>query len=252
MKVFLLYVTILAGLMTGCSKSELMRYQGENNVYFSYPGSGSNNYDTIQINFAFRKTAADDTARFYVKLMGRTAPENRSFSMLTDEAQTTAVAGKHYRLPGSDSLIIPAGSNQKQVLVKILRPADLYEKSCTLFLKLVPNNNFETNMPVYNPAAANVISAINLRIIISDQLPEPDNWAANTTALGTFSRKKLTLFAANRSLVLTRFYTGSIYTATQLKNFAKQFQTYLNDQQKAGNTIREEDGTEMKMGPSVQ
>jgi hypothetical protein len=251
MKVFPIYFLLLAALVTGCAKSELLHYTEENNVFFSYTRSGIG-YDTININFAFRGNKTEDSAGFYVNLLGKVTADNRLFSMTTDEATTTAVADKHYRLPITDSCFIPANTNRKLVPVKILRPADLREKTVSLFLKLSPNNNFQTNMSVYNYAAANVVSATNLEIIIQDILPKPDLWDNNTSALGAYSRKKLELLIANQSLGLARFYSGTLYSTTQLTNYSRQFQAYLTSQKNAGKTITEEDGTEMKMGSAVQ
>lgn len=251
MKYFPIYFFFITAFVTGCAKSELLRYTAENNVYFSYTRSGTN-YDTININFAFRGNKTEDSTGFYVNLLGKVTADNRLFNMLTDEVATTAMVNKHYRLPVTDSLFIPAGANRKLVPVKILRPADLREKTVSLFLKLSPNNNFQTNMGAYNYAATNVVSATNLEIIISDILPRPDLWDNNSNALGTYSRKKLELLIANQSLVLTRFYSGTLYSTTQLANYARQFQAYLNSRKNAGDLVTEEDGTEMKMGPAVQ
>lgn len=251
MKYFPIYFFLIAAFATGCAKSELLRYTDENNVYFSYTRSGTS-YDTININFAFRGNKTEDSTGFYVNLLGKVTAGNRLFSMKADEATTTAVANKHYRLPVTDSLLIPAGANRKLVPVKILRPADLREKTVSLFLKLSPDNNFQTNMSVYDYAATNIVSATKLEIIISDILPKPGLWDNNSSALGAYSRKKLELLIANQVLVLTKFYSGTLYSTTQLTNYARQFQGYLNNQKKAGNMVIEEDGTEMKMGPAVQ
>lgn len=253
MKISPIYFLLLSGLLTGCGKTELLRYTAENNVYFSYTGTGIiNHYDTIHINFAFEGKNIQDSAGFYVNLLGKVTADDRMFNMRIDENTTTAIADKHYRLPVTDSLFIPANANRKLVPVRILRPADLHGKTVSLFLELSPNNNFQTNMSAYDYAAPTVVSATRLQIIIEDVLPEPDLWDNNSNALGVYSRKKLELFVANRSLVLTQFYSGTLYSATQLTNYARQFQTYLNDQKNAGMTITEEDGTEMKMGPAVQ
>lgn len=250
MKIFPIYFLLIAALVTGCAKSELLHYTEENNVFFSYTRSGTN-YDTIVINFAFRGNKTEDSAGFYVNLLGKVTADNRLFNMTADKA-TTAVADKHYRLPVTDSLFIPANTNQKLVPVRIFRPADLREKTVSLFLQLSPNNNFQTNMSAYDYAAANVVSATKLEIIIQDILTKPDLWDNNTSALGAYSRKKLELLIANQSLTLAKFYTGTLYSTTQLTNYSRQFQTYLNNQKNAGKTITEEDGTEMKMGSAVQ
>lgn len=251
MKFFPIYFLLLAGLITGCTKSELLRYTEENNVFFSYVRSGTN-YDTIMINFAFLGNRAEDSAGFYVNLLGKVTADGRLFNMTADKSTTTAVADKHYRLPVTDSLLIPGNANEKLVSVKVFRPADLREKTVSLFLKLSPNSNFQTNMSVIDFAATNVVSATNLEIIIQDILPKPDFWDNNTNALGAYSRKKLELFIANQSLSLAKFYSGTLYSTTQLTNYARQFQAYLNSQKSAGKTITEEDGTEMKMGSAVQ
>lgn len=255
MKVVLYYLLLSVALLSGCSRSELLRYQSENDVYLSYPYQGySEPQDTVHVNFALRKKKTlTDTVRFDVCLLGKPTGADRPFQLVTDTDTTTAISGKHYRWPVKDSFNMPANTSKKNISIEIFRPEDLRNKSMVLFLKLMPNEYFQNSMRVFNYAAANVISSVTLKIFIEDIVSKPGGWDDNIAALGTFSRKKLELFAAQQNLNANRFYSAyNPYTAAQLKNFARQFQQYLHSQHTAGKTIYDEDGTMMKMGVDAQ
>ncbi|WP_143306187.1 DUF4843 domain-containing protein [Chitinophaga vietnamensis] len=246
----LFFSLLLLLLGSACTKSNLLSYQGSTDIYFSYRDNYQNT-DTIHYSFA-RDTLTTDTLKIYAKVIGEVAAVDRSFSMVTVDSATTAVAGQHYRLPVADSLMIPAGAVSRLIPVVVLRPAALYEKSVTLTLKLVPNNYFKTNMQAYDYKAPYVASAVVMKIVIDDILPQPGLWDANKDALGAYSRLKLELMVKVMLLKLQRFYNAPVYSPTQLTSFSRQVQQYLNQQQQAGYPVKEADGSNMKMGPAVQ
>lgn len=245
---------LLLGLLAGCSKHELMRYNSDNDIYFgNTTNTTGSSTDIFQVNFASFPTKRKDTiATIIVRLMGQLSDKNRSFNLSVDESKTTAIAGKHYVMVPQDSFYIPAFTQRQRLVFKILRPDDLYEKSFSLFLKLSPNENFSTGMKVFDYAATTTVLATSMEIKIEDLILKPEIWDNNSRILGTFSRKKMLLFIEIRKLDLARFYSGIIYSTAQLATPARLFQIYLNAQKNAGQTIYDEDGSEMKMGPAAQ
>lgn len=246
MKKICIYILLLIAA-GACTKQQLMQYGGGRNVYM-YARYASVNADSVNINFAM-DTLRSDKLTLYVFATGQPAHTNCVFS-LTALDTSTAVAGKHYVLPPADSLYIRADTVAAVIPVAILRPADLYEKSVQLTLRLNPNNNFNTDMLYFSPASTR-FSVLRLKVTISDILAQPAIWDSNKAVLGGYSRKKLSLMAQTLSLQLKKFYSPT-YSASQLQNFARRFQAYLNQQKAMGNTIREEDGSDMTMGPNAQ
>ncbi|HVI44129.1 MAG TPA: DUF4843 domain-containing protein [Chitinophaga sp.] len=259
MKKIIFYCLIIC-LAAGCTKSELMQYEGNASIFFSnaYRAQYGPSYDTFHYSFAIDTLKSYNKLKAYVYVSGEVTANSRTFTLAPDAGTTTAVAGRHYILPVADSLIIPAGQVSRIVPITLLRPADLYEKSVTLTLKLLPDNNFKTSIPVYDHNSTYVKSIVTMRIVIDDILAKPGLWDANQNALGSYSRLKLERMVKELSLSLTRFYSNPNsfssppYSAPQLTNFARQLQAYLRQQQQAGHPVLEADGSIMKMGPAVQ
>lgn len=248
MKTTCLYICLLlAG--SACTKQKLLSYEGGNSLYMYIHVFGPFVSDTSDIDFS-GKVFQDSTLTLGFNVVGQVAAVDRTFKLVASDS-STAVANRDYILPAADKCYIPAGSTHTSLSLKILRSADSYEKSVKLILKLQPNENFATNVPVYTPPQLEPRSGIVLRITITDILPQPDIWSGNTNVLGIYTKKKITLMVKVLSLDLNRFYS-SPYSSFQLKDFSRSFQLYLNQQHTAGNTIREENGTVMVMGPDVQ
>lgn len=253
MRVVIISFYILT-IFAACKKSTLPTYGGDADVFFTY---AENNVltDSVNISFGLTATVMEDTAVFYVNTIGKLNSQNRAYSLEVDQQRSTAVAGKHYRLPVADSFYIKGNVASDTIVIRAMRTPDLRDASVILYLKLVPNNLFGNTMLVHNYASPVVVPATTLRIVIDDIMQQPANWAASAPFLGRFSREKLNLMISTLSLEMIRFFpTGStaVYTATQLSNYAKQFQQYLNTQKNLGNIIYEKDGTVMVMGPSAQ
>ncbi|WP_295120018.1 DUF4843 domain-containing protein [uncultured Chitinophaga sp.] len=250
MKSFSLSISILMLMLTACEKTALLRYQSSNDIYFNYQVS-SVQRDSMNMQFAVVKDVAD-TFSIPVKVLGKAADVPRSFTLRVNQSLTTAEAGKHYALTPADSHFIPAKVIDGAFTIILKRPADLYEKKVDLVLDLLPDENFTTNMKVFDYTALRPLKATQWKVTIEDILYEPTNWTFSAAYLGTYSREKLTLMASTQNLTLNLFYAAPLYSATQQNNFAITMQKYLNAQKALGNTVYERDGTEMVMGASAQ
>ena len=247
------YISAIILLLTSCKREDVELFKSSSDVYFRYTSIGTDGYssiqyDTVFVSFALRRDS-NVTITVPVNILGNISGSRRLYALATTG---TAIAGKHYLLPPADSLYISSNTVADSIKLNILRPADLRDTVFTLMLDLNANDNFSTNMKVFNYAANPVLNATRLKVTIDDILPEPKNWAASVAYLGPYSRKKLELMAATQNLILQKFYYVTLYTAAQQNNFAKTMQIYLNAQKKAGNTVYEKNGTEMKMGLSAQ
>lgn len=251
MNAFYKYLTIITVLVTACKKESPAIYASDNDIYFSYRTTNIAT-DTIQKSFGMRPGVTTDSAAVPVRLMGNLYAQNRLYALVLDKSQTTAVEGKHFVLPPADSFYIPANATTDTFKVQIMRTADLRDTTLRIVFHLVPNQFFTTSMSVYDEAAASPVSAKMFTVYISDVLPEPAIWAASVDYLGAYSREKLELMASTLSLGINYFFGTTVYSASQLSNYGKQFQVYLNAQRAAGKTVYEKGGAEMKMGPLAQ
>lgn len=252
-KIITIIAFSLTALLCSCKRETLMTYETDDNIYFNYknfvPGSHTISYsDTAHIKFATRPSVVEDSVVLFVNLLGHMSAVDRQFTLVIDSDRSTAVAGTHYEMPADSSFYIPANAYQKRLRIKVFKPVSLKDKVVDLYLQLRPNDYFQTNLPLYNQTA----EANTLHILIDDRLLEPAIWVASIAALGSYSKEKLELMVDLYGLDINRFYGGKLYTENELVSYARPMQRYLNSEKAAGRTIFEADGSEMKMGPTVQ
>lgn len=256
----LLFINVLgvvAAFMffSSCTKQGLNTYSATTNIYFT------NNYtlsvDTSVITFAYSSaTIKDSVVMIPVSAIGSVVNKDRPFKIIISDS-STAKASIHYE-PIQDTFKIRAGRVVDTFKIKLKRTADLQTASVSIILKLIPNDNFNTDMQskVINSITGATISYVSYKIYLNDNLTQPKYWLS--TYMGTFSRKKVyaTAAALNVSIAtmldILQNNTGSTAISSQVF-WGRSMQIYLNQQKAAGNPIYEDDGTTlMLMGPSVQ
>ncbi|TCD29745.1 DUF4843 domain-containing protein [Pedobacter psychrodurus] len=237
-------------VMVSCQK-QLMTYEGKPDIYFNEAGKITNssqfNTDSISISFSLAK-GTDSVQKVIIASTGAMSSTDRSYKLEVDPA-STAIVGKHYdALP--TSLFIKKNRTRDTVSLKIHRTVDMQTNSYVLYLNLVANENFATEMrdKVTNAATGTKMNFIKYKIIMSDILKKPRRWSDNL--MGTFTRKKL--FFMCDYLNITPAYLDTSISVAEGTAFPKLIQRYLNEQKIAGKTIYEDDGSEMSMGPDAQ
>ncbi len=100
----------------------------------------------------------------------------------------------------------------------------------------------------YRMVSNRQVSLVSFRWFANDIIKKPARWL--DTYLGTFTRKKLLLMA--QVLGFEPAYLDASVSIVEMTAYGKFMQRYLNEQKAAGNTVYEDDGSEMTMGPSVQ
>jgi Domain of unknown function (DUF4843) len=251
-------VILLLGVSAavGCRKASLIAYDAKNDIIFDNYSfstySGQNYTDSLWRSFAIQRASVlSDTLSVCIQTVGKLAPANRPYSLVIDTALSTAVAGTDYLLSPADSFFIPAGEAADTLKLVVFRTPALYQRSVCLVLRLQPNANFDTLMRAIDYTAVPVQYTTTLSVTIDNILPEPSFWGADTAALGRYSRKKLELLISLNGLPLNPIYL-SYYSSSQILYLAIQMQAYLDEQQAIGNTILEDDGSVMVMGPDAQ
>lgn len=243
---FFLFI-IAVGLFTACTKQELMTYNSDNSIYFEHSNVGVP-LDTTMVSFAYSGgSARDSTINIYVLATGGATSQDRLYKLITDKDSSTAKAGIHFVEP-AQAQSVKAGKMRDTIRLKLLRTADMRDSNFVIVLRLEPNENFNTDMPFKMASGNRKVSYITYKVNVNDILRKPGRWL--DSYLGVFTRKKLFLLCD--LLNTTTAYLDTQAPVSDIVFFGRFMQRYLNQMAADGNPVYEEDGSLMKMGPSVQ
>lgn len=250
---YLFFITMVTGLLMGCTK-EIKTFEGKPQVYFLYASQPKESFNDILLDstiftFAFTPTGIQDSIIIVpVKASGMLLNNDRSYVLKANDS-STAKAGQHYEFVKSD-FTISAGKLTDTVYIKLKRTPDMLTTSFNIYLELQANEHFSVDLTKKLTAAGGnkTVSTIWHRVMVNDILRKPTYWIDGY--LGFFSRKKLYLMSELLGITVDRLNTT--IPIAELQYFGRFMQRYLNEQRAAGNIIKEEDGSDMIMGPSVQ
>ncbi|MBW1655257.1 DUF4843 domain-containing protein [Flavobacterium quisquiliarum] len=246
-KILILCVVILSFLgIASCNQEAIETYSGTDNIYFSnavYPsnGAGAPLIDSTGFSFAFDKEVV--TQRIFkipFRVQGKMSNVDRKVKVSVDPS-STAVAGTHFTLP--ENITLHAGKVVDTFAVTVLRAPSLKTKTFTLVLNLEENEFFTTKMQtvVTNVLTGKTMNFARFKLSFNDNLSQPLGWYE--PILGKFTSKKLFLICDVMQLN-PEIFTKQLAIAdiSYCNSFMKR---YLADQKASGNTIYEDDGTEM-------
>lgn len=160
--------------VSSCSENEPTDYVGGSALYI----------DNEDVNFSFFYTQdASDRASVKIKVHAQGLPssEDRAFTLYQKNVGEVdaAQAGKHYLAFDSEemkqAMVMPAGKNEVEVPIVLLKDASLDTKVVKLKIGVKPNENF----------AAGVIEKDSVVVSFSSQAIKPTNWADWKNAFGS-------------------------------------------------------------------
>ncbi len=169
-------IAFSAIFVSGC-ENKLEMFNHSDGLNFIY----NNNVDSI-VNYSFvygPSTAVTDTILLNVETMGFIGENAREVTLEQIPAEgTNAISGTHY-VPFNDptvknNYVIPKGVVTATLPVIIKRDASLKSSTVTLVVGFKENNYFKSGLPKRS----------RFKIIFTDQLSKPANWAAY--AIGYF------------------------------------------------------------------
>lgn len=219
MKKILSYISlaVLAVFAASCQK-DLDTYEGENGMYFDtlYNGAATLS-DTIEVAWGMKNSSiSSQQINLVVKLFGNTAPYDRSFDIVIEEApnyvsrykpstdtdedaddadDTTTVEpvedttiptepaeeGVDYIVAGS-SFVIPAGEAEVKIPVTLLRRDDLHLAKRSFKVRLIENNElkflYSRAMPEYEEDGTLTWRPMDYQRVIrmDEAFPMPSWW----------------------------------------------------------------------------
>ncbi|MBE8726855.1 DUF4843 domain-containing protein [Flavobacterium hungaricum] len=251
-KILILSIIFVSFLgFTSCEKEEIKAYEDTDNIYFSNAMFAPNKVSAPLIDstgFSFGLDNPAITQRIFkipIRVQGRLSDVDRKVKLTVDPT-STAVEGTHFSLP--ENIVMHAGQEVDTIEVTVLRAPDMKTNAFTLVLNLEENEFFTTKMQtkVVNALTQKTMSFIRYKLTFDDKLTQPSGWYA--PYLGVFTAKKFFLMCGLMDLDPSMFAQKlgapglSIPEVTYYQNF---MQRYLADQKKSGNTVYEDDGTEM-------
>ena len=243
-------------MAASCKRESLTTYNTGDNLYFNYalPPLFLQYADTLDLSFAYSDNSIRDTIfQLPVAVTGLPSNTDRHFSMVVDPA-STAIAGTHFELP---ELVIHAGKVIDTLRLRLKRAPDLNTGTKRIILQLKPNEFFNTDLK-YRTVGSSVIDSIDMlkfSINVSDLLSAGPYWERDYKPyFGNFSLKKVRFMNDLVGLPLNFWSTPSPgnHKRAEAIYYASVTGRYLTEQASEGNTIYDEDGTAMTMGPGFQ
>lgn len=281
------YISLNIGLlalglsMVSCQK-DLDTYQGENGMYFDTTYKGAETMsDTLDISWGMKNSSVtSQDIELTVKLLGNTAPYDRAFEIVIEEAPTyvsqykpkdeddanddddpdfevedttvptlNAVSGEDY-IVAQTKYVIPAGEAKAIIPVTLLRREDLHLAKRSFKIRLIENDElkflYSRALPEYNEEGEVVSRPMDYQRIIrmDESFPIPVWWyVRGEPYFGTFSQKKAALICDVMNIDRERWMNDELQPG-YLRFCGNYMYKYLQE-----NPHYEDDGTLMEMGP---
>ncbi|MEL4308614.1 DUF4843 domain-containing protein [Joostella sp. CR20] len=253
MKTYFYYILFaITVCVASCDKDEIDTYKGQNSVYFTWPVEGTyvNRLlaypDSIGVSFAFIPPTINDTILMLpISVQGKLADVDRTVSVAVTDS-STAVQGEHFDLP--ETIVFRANQPTDSIPITFHRTPDMKENRFRLQLQLQANDDFSTEMnSKENDFTGEVLNYTKFDITISDILETPPYWV--DYYFGTFTAKKLFLMSDLLGISTETF--NQVVSVGDVRFYASFMKRYLAEQKLNGETVYEDDGSEMEMGPNA-
>jgi len=229
MRRYLLYLVLpFFWSIMSCSEEDIMTYSEKDYIQFT-------KYLADSSSFSFLGYPNDDQVSFpvVVKLIGMPSDKDREYKISVMKDYTDAPEGT-YILP--DKFVLRAGHTTDTCIIILKKTDELKSRSRRLTIRLEETTDLGLGQ---TDCLANIINISNMTF-------KPDWWASyiETKWLGTYSDKKYELFIQVNNGKLG-FDDPS--DANEVRACVLRLKNYLKQMKEQGQTVYEEDGTEMQV-----
>lgn len=232
-----------------CEKDEIDTFSGKDSIYFTWPveGTSFNNAtvypDSTGVSFAFIPPTKNDTIiKLPVSVQGMLSDVDRKVSLKVSE-ESTAVKGVHFDYP--ERIVFRANVPTDSIPVTLYRTPEMKQESFQMILQLVENEDFSTEMAyMENESTGEILNYTKFQVSISDIIETPQYWFE--PYLGDFTAKKLFLMSDVLGIPTDTF--NNPVSISDMQFYGQFMARYLDEKAAAGETVYEDDGTEMEMG----
>ena len=262
--IYYLACLLLCGI-AACNKEEPGLYNDNssgNSIYFPM----AENSNDADYSFGYEKENVNTiTTRLPIRIIGSAMDYDRPYKLLIADSSTMK-EGEDYRIV-NDHLVIGKGMVSDTLEIIFNRTAIMKENPLHLYLELLPNEHFGSNMKSRTVVSGGVTRELfytRLNITVDDIAGAPPFWKENSnyysythSYLGTFSSLKFQLLINRFNLKVEEVVAPNWFLSNgnyfRLSGWGFGMQAWLNKMEAENNTVYEADGvTKMKMGPLVQ
>lgn len=225
MKNYYLFIGFVLLLLAGCDKSDLETYKSGNYIQFSKSVE-----DSTRVSFLFYPGVDEIDIPISIEISAFAPKTDQNFTLTIDTERTTAVEGTHFIMP--DKKVFRADHIMDTCWLKLKRTPDMETNEYRIVLRLEGNDAFEIGQLEHQFAIFRV----------NDKISKPDWWDNNITwyYLGTYTDKKFSKFIEATGVADMSGMSNGEKRVQCLK-----FKYWLEEKKQAGETVREDDMTEM-------
>ncbi|MDR1719753.1 MAG: DUF4843 domain-containing protein [Dysgonamonadaceae bacterium] len=225
--IYLLFVGLL-GAMIACQEEEIMVYHDVDYIQFSKAVT-----DSSTCSFLAYPNQTEQQFPIAVELIGMLSDRDREYKVSVFADYSTASTA-NYRLP--DRFVLKAGQTKDTCYLTAIKTEQIGRQAVRLTLQIEETSDFKVGKTEKSAAI----------IYISNVISQPDwwqDWNFEYYYLGTYSDKKYRTF-----IEVTGVADVDVNDTAALKELVIIFKNYLKQKKDAGETIYEDDGTEMSVG----
>lgn len=223
MKYFIVILFLL--WLYSCREKDFIIYDSENYIQFI-----SALKDSTTVSFTFYPRKDELLWPLPVEMSGAPIKEDLKYNVVIDKERTTAIEGKHFEL--LPEMSIQANNVVDTCWLKLNRTPDMKNHEFRIVLRLSDTKQLLRGQINYTIAV----------IRVNDKITRPDWWDGDITQyyLGKYSDKKFSLF-----IEVTGKADLTESSDSEKRVYSLQLKYWLQAQKEQGNTIWEDDGTEM-------
>lgn len=221
-----IYIAIVAvlNLFEGCKEDTLPLFEGDNYIQFSRPLN-----DSLTCTFLDVPDTSHRMFPISVDLIGIPSTQDRNLEIQVIPEVTTAQA-KHYEVP--KQLILGANKVRDTIWLKVNNTPDLKDSPVKIVYQIKETDAFKVGERNYSMGV----------LYFTNKISQPIWWrgTVQSSFLGTYSDKKYALF-----IKLTNRVDIDPNNLTELTELTLILKNHLREMKNEGNTVYENDGTEM-------
>lgn len=216
--------------LCSCQEDQLEFYHGVDNIYFYRRNVPSAQIwlDTTLFSFAFADTP-DTLLQLPLRGQGEMTAYDRTFRVAVEGG--TAEAGVNYE-PLQDEYLLKANNIYSSIPIRIYKDG-LKDKSVSVVIRLLPNENFIQNMP-FTIVKYDTIDITRHVLVFTNQLKQPTAW--NEAFLGYFSEAKFRLVNEELGIPAASWYDDSrlVEMSAKARGAGVLMVNYIDEYIKAG------------------
>jgi len=219
----IVFLLLIVGVISSCSKEEVPVY--DSGRYLHYTKTVE---DSLFYSFKLNPGLDQDQVAIEINLIGKLLTEDQTIKLVVEEEFSNS-SEVLYKLP--ENPVFHANKGKDTIYIDVYKPT-IDTDSTRVFIRLEANENFT---PCFEDKQV-------FKLIVNNKLSKPDWWDGTIVDdfLGDYSDTKYSTF-----IEVTKVSDLSEKDESEIRALCLKFKYYLQKQLEQGNSILDEDGTQM-------